>query len=114
LRTIEEFVRFVRNDPGLTRRLKEQRHSLQNALSGFSQGDLLGARESGSDVGKASTSSEKRRTTARCVAIANFKRCQEAARVLEEYTKLVRVPMAEEFKEIRFALYSIEKEFILR
>src|SRR5436309_1133874 len=35
LRVVEDYARFALNDPGLTRRLKEVRHRLAEALSGL-------------------------------------------------------------------------------
>ena len=39
-----------------------------------------------------------------------MKRAQESARVLEESFKLIDTVEAERFKQIRYALYNIEKE----
>jgi thiamine-phosphate pyrophosphorylase len=42
---------------------------------------------------------------------ANFKRAQEACRVIEEYSKLSGAnSVSKNAKEIRFSLYSIQKE----
>jgi len=114
LRTLEEYVRFVENSPRLTRRLKALRHQLRSALSGIPEEGLLAARNSGGDIGKPSNVSERARSSLRSVAAANFKRCQEAARVMEEYAKLLDSNAAERFKEIRFALYDLEKRFVYR
>lgn len=84
------------------------------AVRGICAQELLRARDSGGDVGRVSTKSENRRTSLEGVAAANFKRCQEAARVLEEYAKLIHKPAAGHFKQIRFVLYTLEKQFVLR
>src|SRR5262245_50166382 len=51
LRVVEDYVRFVLDDPGLTRRLKEARHRLANALRGFDTDLLIGSRDTREDVG---------------------------------------------------------------
>src|SRR5207302_730719 len=51
LRVVENYVRFVLDDPGLTRRLKEVRHRLAAALGGFDAGLLLASRDVRGDVG---------------------------------------------------------------
>ena len=45
LRVVEDYVRFVLDDPGLTRRLKEVRHRLAEALRGFDPDLLIGLRD---------------------------------------------------------------------
>ena len=42
------------------------------------------------------------------IKIANIKRAQESARVLEEILKLIDIKEAQRFKEIRYLLYEIE------
>ncbi len=42
LRVVEDYARFVLDDPGLTRRLKEVRHRLAEALRGFDPDLLIG------------------------------------------------------------------------
>ena len=45
------------------------------------------------------------------VVTANVRRAQEAARVIEEYSKVIDKPaMSEAAKGLRFSLYDIEKE----
>jgi thiamine-phosphate pyrophosphorylase len=47
------------------------------------------------------------------VLIANLKRGEESARVLEEIFKLLDPNWASTFKKIRYTLYQLEKEIIL-
>jgi hypothetical protein len=46
------------------------------------------------------------------IIIANFKRAQESARVLEELYKLHSEEYSENFKHIRYELYTLEKEVL--
>jgi thiamine-phosphate pyrophosphorylase len=53
------------------------------------------------------------RTNIKDILIANYKRAQESARVLEEITKIWSGELAERFKNIRYELYALEKENLL-
>ena len=110
LRVIEDYVRFVLDDPGLTRRLKEIRHRLAQAERGLDEQLLLGSRDTPGDVGThIMTPSERIRETPRAVLAANFKRIAEALRTLEEYSKLVDVWLAGRYEVLRYDIYTIEK-----
>lgn len=113
LRVLEEIARFVLDDAALTAQMKELRHRVTAAageLPGGAAG-LLQARDAGGDVGAGSwTASESTRSGVAALATANFKRGQEAARVLEEFGKLSAPNAAGEFKKIRFAMYGLEQE----
>jgi thiamine-phosphate pyrophosphorylase len=110
LRVVEDYVRFVLDDPGLTRRLKEARHRLAAALRGFDLDLLINSRETREDVGThIMTRTEQIRENPRAVLTANFKRTQEALRTLEEYGKLVDVWLAGRFEVLRYDLYTLEK-----
>jgi thiamine-phosphate pyrophosphorylase len=110
LRVVEDFVRFVLDDPGLTRRLKEARHRLAAALEGFDAQILIDSRDTREDVGThIMTREEQVRENPRAVLTASFKRTQEALRTLEEYGKLVDVWLAGRFEVLRYDLYTLEK-----
>ncbi len=110
LRVAEDYVRFVLDDPGLTRRLKEVRHRLAEALRGFDPDLLVGSRDTREDVGThIMTPSEQVRENPRAVLTANFKRTAEALRTLEEYGKLVDVWLAGRFEVLRYDVYTLEK-----
>jgi thiamine-phosphate pyrophosphorylase len=110
LRVVEDYVRFVLDDPFLTRRLKEVRHRLAAAIAGFDPDLLVAARDTRGDVGThIMTPSEQARENPRAVLAANFKRLGEALRTLEEYAKLVDVWVAGRFEVIRYDVYTLEK-----
>ncbi|MGO9811007.1 MAG: thiamine phosphate synthase [Isosphaeraceae bacterium] len=110
LRVVEDYARFVLDDPGLTRRLKEVRHRLAEALRGFDPDLLIGARDTREDVGThIMTPSEQVRESPRAVLSANFKRIAEALRTLEEYGKLVDVWLSGRFEVLRYDVYTLEK-----
>jgi len=110
LRVIEDYVRFVLDDPGLTRRLKEVRHRLAQVGRGLDDHLLIGSRDTREDVGThIMTHSERARETPRAVLAANFKRIAEALRSLEEYSKLIDVWLAGRYEVLRYDVYTLEK-----
>jgi thiamine-phosphate pyrophosphorylase len=110
LRVVEDYVRFALDDPLLTRRVKEVRHRLAEAIRGFDHEMLLASRDTGGDVGThIMTASEQTRESPRAVLIANFKRTGEALRSLEEYGKLLNVWLAGRFEVLRYDVYTLEK-----
>jgi thiamine-phosphate pyrophosphorylase len=110
LRVVEDYIRFALDDPLLTRRIKEVRHRLAEALRGLDPEMLLGSRDTRGDVGThIMTTSEQARENPRAVLIANFKRTGEALRSLEEYGKLVDVWISGRFEVLRYDVYTLEK-----
>ncbi len=110
LRVVEDYVRFALDDPALTRRLKEVRHRLAEALRGIDPDLLVGSRDTRGDVGThIMTAAESTRESPRAVLSANFKRTAEALRTLEEYSKLVDSWLAGRFEVLRYDVYTIEK-----
>ena len=111
LRVLEDIVRFSTDDSSLSGELKKLRHDL-SGLAEKIYPKLLAGRDSSRDVGRATR--EKTRRDARGILIANFKRVQEAMRVLEEFAKLISVDAGNKLKRIRFRVYSIEKKVMER
>lgn len=110
LRVAEDYARFVLDDPGLTRRLKDVRHRLAAALGGIDPALLLAGRDTPGDVGThITTPSEQHRAGIRAVLVANFKRTGEALRTLEEYAKLLDPWLAARFEVLRYDVYTLEK-----
>ena len=105
LRVIEDIFRYIFDDRELASRTKELRHSLRNAynLQRVSFRDIEGG------VLKESTKSEMARENLQSVLVANFSRCEESSRVLEELFKLSDAGMSALFKDIRYSLYALEK-----
>ena len=87
IRVVEDIARYILNDLPLASRLKTLRHRAR--IDNANLVDLLlQNRDIKNDILKKSTSSEKTRDSLRDIVIANFKRTQESARVLEEMFKL--------------------------
>ncbi|WP_445348478.1 thiamine phosphate synthase [Desulforudis sp. DRI-14] len=109
LRVAEETARFVFNDRELTLRVKDLRHRLSELEARFPGGrrSLLLARDAAGDC----TASEVEERPRRDLAGPNWKRVQEAVRVLEELARTFDGELAHALKEIRFKAYTLEKEF---
>lgn len=107
LRVLEDTARFVRNDARFFRMFRNLRHNLDLITRRVSP-ELVDARESVDDKGR--TVKEGGRPNAAALVTANFRRCEESLRVLEEYGKLFSAAAGREFKKIRFAVYRLEKD----
>jgi thiamine-phosphate pyrophosphorylase len=111
LRVIEEYFRFIASQETVTVQLKQVRHSLEEFEKNFGPSRLLASRDTGSDpFANVNRPEEMDRSSARQIVSGNFKRAQEASRVLEEYTKIIDPAfLSQKAKTIRFTLYTLEK-----
>ncbi len=108
LRVLEDIERFIYDNKPLSQKLKSLRHQCRvpEYSRYLSERDIIG------DVLKETTASESEREDLRSIQLSNIKRAQESARVLEESFKLIDSREAERFKDIRYALYDIEKNML--
>ncbi len=104
LRVLEDLVRFRFHDGASQAALRAARHRL-GAMERRWGRALVGARDSRGDAGREAPT--ERRADAREVAAANFRRAQEALRVLEECGERGAAG-------VRFSLYDLEKAFDAR
>ncbi len=109
IRVVEDIMRYQENNKELSTKLKQLRHKSRIDAQEL----LLQHRDSINDVLRPTIKSELNRTDIKSIIIANFKRAQESARVLEELFKLYNADYSENFKFIRYELYTLEKEVIL-
>lgn len=112
IRVVEEFYRFALEDSATATNLKTLRHMVREIDDGISRKELLTARDSDNDpFSSGQIAKEAERSGLAELLSANIRRAQEAARVLEEYLKVIDglVPLSYIAKKIRFTLYSIEK-----
>jgi len=116
LRVVEEYYRFILEDENACVKLKAMRHSLADMEKTVGQNSLLEGRDTESDCfASANRPEEMDRANAESLLRANFKRAQEACRVIEEYSKLSEdtTPISRQAKEARFSLYAMEKAAFL-
>jgi thiamine-phosphate pyrophosphorylase len=105
IRVVEDIQRYIFDNKEFSKKLKNLRHKarVKDEKSYLTHRDIIG------DVLKQTTSSEKSRDDITSIMIANIKRAEESSRVLEESLKLIDTKEAENFKQIRYELYDIEK-----
>ena len=108
IRVVEDIYRYIFNDKKIAKSLKKLRHKSRILI----YKDLLASRDIKNDILKVSTQSEQNRTNIDDILVANFKRSQESARVLEEFCKLIDNQTSENFKNIRYELYDLEKSIL--
>ncbi len=109
LRVVEDYVRFVLDDPHLTTLVKSLRHDLATIAAGIPSSDRSAARDTPHDVGTAiSTASEGRRPDAWAVCQASLERSKQSLRSLEEFSKLDAPQRAAAFESLRYRLYTLE------
>jgi thiamine-phosphate pyrophosphorylase len=111
LRVLEDTARLVWEDKRLFEELRSLRHALDQ-ITRRAYPRLIQARDSVSDPGR--TIPEKKKRTASGLVAANFRRVEEALRVLEEYGKVFSPSTAPRFKALRFRLYAAEPRAGLR
>ncbi|WOE70012.1 thiamine-phosphate pyrophosphorylase [Hydrogenimonas thermophila] len=106
IRVIEDINRYLYDNKTISSKLKELRHlaKIDNYL------EILPYRDIQNDVLKASVETEMIRENISSLLLANYKRAQEASRVLEEAFKLLDPAKSENFKTIRYELYALEQE----
>ena len=107
LRVLEDTARFLRRDSHFFHSFRRERHKM-DLLTRRLYPELLASRDSVQDEGR--TLREGGRLNVDALVFANFRRCQESLRVLEEYGKLFSPRAGGEFKEMRFTVYRLEKE----
>ena len=111
LRVLEDTARLVWEDKKLFETLRAVRHGLDLAARA-AYPRLVAARDSAADLGRAVP--EKKKRDWKGLVAANFRRAEEALRVLEEYGKVFGPAHAAKFKAFRYRLYVAEKDSLNR
>jgi len=106
IRVVEDILRYELSSP-LSKELKKLRH-----IKIPNYEEYVKYRNSIQDILKQSTKYEQKRESIKEIIIANLKRSQESARVLEEVFKLIDINISEKFKDARYTLYNLEKEIL--
>lgn len=115
LRVCEDIFRFVLHHPASSE-FKILRHSIRDAVSALPVSRLLDSRDIVSDSQKFfDTAGESDRPGLAGVFRSNIRRAAEAARSLEELSKIDDPAAGALFQSIRFRIYEVEKScwFIL-
>ena len=109
LKVVEDVVRFALDRPGLLRSIRALRARAGAGSRGLRR-RVVRSRDSGRDAGRADRFDRTQRRNLEDVLMANFKRAEESARVLEEVLKIEDARLAARFKAVRFRLYDLEKK----
>lgn len=115
LRVVEDYVRFVQDDPAGCELLKNYRHDFVAQIRRLPGEELVFARNTPGDVGTSLfTASERCRADAREVCTAALKRLPEALRTIEEYVKVVDPQIAAAIESLRYRGYDLEQRVLMR
>ena len=109
LRVLEDTARFLWKDEEWFKKFRTERHRLEKMTRPF-YSNFLEARDTVRDEGR--KIKESGRADLKSVVAANFRRCEESLRVVEEYGKLLSKNSASDFKRMRFKIYNFEKKVL--
>ncbi|MEJ5341935.1 MAG: thiamine phosphate synthase [Thermogutta sp.] len=110
LRVVEDYVRFVLDDPFLVGELKDIRHAFSRLAGEFPMAYRLAARETQTDVGtRIKHSHEMKRESVEGLLDANLSRVREAIRSVEECAKVLQPELAERFEQLRYRCYTLHR-----
>ena len=109
LRVLEDIVRFKYENKTSLYQIRSLKRQIWQNL-GEMREKLIASRRSKEDIGRGTGFDRNRRTNLLDVIIANLKRTQESARVLEELFKISNPKISGFFKKLRFILYDLEKD----
>ena len=110
LRVVEDTARFVLDRPEASTALRGLRHKLDELVRAH-YGTLLQHRDVETDSGRTNTATPHRGGVLALLA-TNFKRCEEALRVLEEYGRVLSPRAVRGVQSLRFQVYQWEKKLL--
>jgi len=107
LRIIEDTARFVLDDATAAKAFRALRHGVDELVRRHYK-ELLVARDVAHDNGRLNASKPYKGGTESLLA-ANFKRVEEALRVVEEYGRVLAPGSVKKAQALRFQVYKWEK-----
>ena len=113
LKVVEDVLRLGFEHRGLLRGIRSLRNRLGRDTLVLRRRVVL-ERHSEDDPGRPDRFDRARRRDLADVLAANFKRCQEACRVLEEVLKVEEPDLSAKLKQARFRLYDLERQALAR
>lgn len=112
LRVIEDTARFVLDKPAMAKAVRRLRHRLDEMVRHHYK-TLLQHRNVKDDSGRRNPSPNYKGGVHDLLA-ANFKRCEEALRALEEYGRVISPATVTQGRALRFEVYGWEKKLCLQ
>lgn len=113
LRVVEDLVRLGLENRRLLAGLRKLRTQVGRDVRVLRR-EVVSSRKSETDLGRGDRFDRTKRKSLEDVLLANFKRAEEAARVLEEVLKVTKPGLAGKFKAVRFRLYDLEREALCK
>ena len=107
LRVIEDTARFILERKDASAALRRMRHDLDELVRA-QYSKLLKYRAVETDPGR-KNASKPHKTGIPALVAANFKRCEEAFRVLEEYGRVLAPGAVQKVQTLRYKVYQWEK-----
>lgn len=108
LRVVEDVVRLALGRKRLLTPVRKLRAEVGRDIRSLRRRVIM-SRNSEADPGRKDRFDRTKRRTLDDVLMANFKRAEEACRVLEEVLKVEDAKLAAKFKAVRFRLYDLER-----
>ncbi|MBN2464921.1 thiamine-phosphate pyrophosphorylase [candidate division WOR-3 bacterium] len=108
LRVVEDVVRLALEDRRLLVGIRRLRTQVGKDVRTLRR-QVISSRKSETDLGRGDRFDRTKRKSLVDVLLANFKRAEESARVLEEVLKVSEPGLAGKFKAVRFRLYDFER-----
>lgn len=110
LRVVEDTARFVLNREDASNALRDMRHRLDSIVRHY-YSKLLQNRDVEHDLGRSNGTTDHKSGLPAILA-SNFKRCTEAMRVMEEYSRVVAPRAVRGIQAIRYGIYQWEKKLL--
>lgn len=114
MRVCEDVLRFKESQADQALKLKGIRHSLAELMNEFELQKLLKARDVERDEMRFVFQAEEKKISFQDLLRRNFKRASEALRVLEEVSLLIKPELRKKFMKLRFELYQVERNVLLK
>ncbi len=115
IRVMEDYARFVLDDPTLAEQAKRLRHDLAGVAKRHPLEGVVRARDILGDVGRhVGTEREYDRPSPPQVAVAAGKRLSEALRTIEEYGKVADAEIGRAIERLRYRGYELERQLAVR
>lgn len=112
LRVVEDVLRLGLEDRRLLAEIRKLRAQVGRDVRALRK-QVISSRRSETDLGRGDRFDRAKRKNLEDVLLANFKRAEESARVLEEVLKVSEPRLAAKFKAVRFRLYDLERAAIV-
>ena len=109
LRVVEDIMRLALEERRLLAAIRKLRTQVGRDVRALRR-QVIPSRKSETDLGRGDRFDKAKRKSLEDVLLANFKRAEEAARVLEEVLKVEEPKLAGKLKAARFRLYDLEKQ----